>query len=291
MQILTDNQPHHPHQTSWGVSTRLIGGIIMTHGDDNGLVLPPRVAPIQAVVLPIAQHKEGVIEAAQDLKARLEAAGVRVKLDDSDKAPGWKFAEYEMRGVPLRVEIGPKDMEKGQCCIARRDTGEKTFVPLAELERTVAKLLDSIHDNMFAMAKKNLEDNTFTAETWEQVKELVEKDHGGFVHTKWCGSLECELAMKEKAGVRHLLCEPKQMVIDGDFPTVKSPNPENPEGFYLAVDLARENGVDFILGTDPDSDRVGIMVRDKEGAYQVITGNQTGVVLLDYMLEIGRAHV
>ena len=196
-----DNQPHHPHQTSWGVSTRLIGGIIMTHGDDNGLVLPPRVAPIQAVVLPIAQHKEGVIEAAQDLKARLEAAGVRVKLDDSDKAPGWKFAEYEMRGVPLRVEIGPKDMEKGQCCIARRDTGEKAFVPLAELERTVAKLLDSIHDNMFAMAKKNLEDNTFTAETWEQVKELVEKDHGGFVHTKWCGSLECELAMKEKAGV------------------------------------------------------------------------------------------
>ena len=152
-------------------------------------------------MLPIAQHKEGVIEAAQDLKARLEAAGVRVKLDDSDKAPGWKFAEYEMRGVPLRVEIGPKDMEKGQCCIARRDTGEKTFVPLAELERTVAKLLDDIHANMFAMAKKNLEDNTFTAETWEQVKELVEKDHGGFVHTKWCGSLECELAMKEKAGV------------------------------------------------------------------------------------------
>ena len=196
-----DNQLHHPHQTSWGVSTRMIGGIIMTHGDDNGLVLPPRVAPIQAVVLPIAQHKEGVIEAAQDLKARLEAAGVRVKLDDSDKAPGWKFAEYEMRGVPLRVEIGPKDMEKGQCCIARRDTGEKTFVPLAELEGTVAKLLDDIHANMFAMAKKNLEDNTFTAETWEQVKELVEKDHGGFVHTKWCGSLECELAMKEKAGV------------------------------------------------------------------------------------------
>ena len=196
-----DNQPHHPHQTSWGVSTRLIGGIIMTHGDDNGMVLPPRVAPIQAVVLPIAQHKEGVIEAAQDLKARLEAAGVRVKLDDSDKAPGWKFAEYEMRGVPLRVEIGPKDIEKDQCCIARRDTGEKTFVPLAELENTVAALLDRIHDNMFAMAKKNLEDNTFTAETWEQVKALVEKNGGGFVHTKWCGALECEIAMKEKAGV------------------------------------------------------------------------------------------
>ena len=196
-----DNQLHHPHQTSWGVSTRMIGGIIMTHGDDNGLVLPPRVAPIQTVVLPIAMHKGGVLEKARELRDRLEAAGVRVKLDDSDKAPGWKFAEYEMRGVPLRVEIGPKDIEKDQCCIARRDTGEKTFVPLAELENTVAALLDRIHDNMFAMAKKNLEDNTFTAETWEQVKELVEKNGGGFVHTKWCGALECEIAMKEKAGV------------------------------------------------------------------------------------------
>ncbi|MDE7219812.1 MAG: proline--tRNA ligase, partial [Oscillospiraceae bacterium] len=196
-----DNQLHHPHQTSWGVSTRLIGGIIMTHGDDNGLVLPPRVAPIQVVVLPIAQHKPGVIEAAQGLQDRLEKAGVRVKLDSSDKAPGWKFAEYEMRGVPLRVEIGPKDMEKGQCCIARRDTGEKAFVPLAELEDTVTELLDNIHRNMFAMAKKNLEDNSFRAETWEQVKELIEKNSGGFVHTKWCGALDCELAMKEKVGV------------------------------------------------------------------------------------------
>ena len=196
-----DNQLHYPHQTSWGVSTRLIGGIIMTHGDDNGLVLPPRVAPIQAVVLPIAMHKEGVLEAAQALRDRLAQAGIRVKLDDSDKAPGWKFAEYEMRGVPLRVEIGPKDMEKAQCCIARRDTGEKTFVPLDQLEAAVSRLLDEIHENMFAMARKNLEDNTFTAETWEQVQALIEKNSGGFVHTKWCGSLECEVAMKERAGV------------------------------------------------------------------------------------------
>ena len=196
-----DNQLHHPHQTSWGVSTRLIGGIIMTHGDDNGLVLPPHVAPIQVVVLPIAMHKGGVLEKAQELKARLEKAGLRVKLDDSDKAPGWKFAEYEMRGVPLRVEIGPKDIEKDQCCIARRDTGEKTFVPLAELESAVVKLLDEIHDNMFAMAKKNLEDNTFAAETWEEVKALIEKNNGGFVHTKWCGELDCEQAMKERVGV------------------------------------------------------------------------------------------
>ena len=196
-----NNGRSYPHQTSWGVSTRLIGGIIMTHGDDNVLVLPPRVAPIQAVVIPVAQHKEGVLDAAQDLLNRLQAAGLRAKMDASEQSPGWKFAEYEMRGVPLRVEIGPKDMEKGQCCIARRDTGEKTFVPLTELESTVTKLLDDIHNNMFAKAKKNLEDNTFTAETWEEVKAILEKNNGGFVKTKWCGSLDCELAMKEKVGV------------------------------------------------------------------------------------------
>ncbi|MCI9514555.1 MAG: proline--tRNA ligase [Oscillospiraceae bacterium] len=196
-----DNGRSYPHQTSWGVSTRLIGGIIMTHGDDNGLVLPPRIAPIQAIVIPVAQHKAGVAEAANGLLERLQAAGVRTKIDLSDKAPGWKFAEYEMRGVPIRVEIGPKDMEKGQCCIARRDTGEKMFIPLEELEGTVARLLDEIHDNMFAMARKNLEDNFFTAETLEEVKEILERNGGGFVMTKWCKSLECEMAMKEQAGV------------------------------------------------------------------------------------------
>ena len=196
-----NNTLAYPHQTSWGVSTRLIGGIIMTHGDDNGLVLPPRIAPVQVIVIPVAQHKEGVIDAAQNLLSRLQAAGLRAKIDVSEQSPGWKFAEYEMRGVPLRVEIGPKDMEKEQCCIARRDTGEKVFVPLAELEETVKKLLDAIHDNMFAKAKANLESNTFTAVTWEEVKELLEKNNGGFVKTKWCGSLDCELAMKDKVGV------------------------------------------------------------------------------------------
>ena len=196
-----NNTLAHPHQTSWGVSTRLIGGIIMTHGDDSGLVLPPRIAPVQAIVIPVAQHKEGVIDAAQGLLARLQAAGIRSRIDVSEQSPGWKFAEYEMRGVPLRVEIGPKDMEKGQCCIARRDTGEKTFVPLTELEETVKSLLDAIHDNMFAKAKANLEGNTFTAETWEEVKAILEKNNGGFVKTKWCGSLDCELAMKDKVGV------------------------------------------------------------------------------------------
>ena len=196
-----NNQLAHPFQTSWGVSTRLIGGIIMTHGDDNGLILPPKIAPVQVIVVPVAQHKAGVLEAAESLRARLAAAGVRVKMDDSDQSFGWKAAEYEMRGVPLRVEIGPKDMEKDQCCIARRDTGEKTFVPLAQLEEAVARLLDEVHHNMYAMAKKNLEDNSFTAETWEQVKEVLERNNGGFVKTKWCGSLDCELAMKEKVGV------------------------------------------------------------------------------------------
>ena len=213
-----DNQQKTPFETSWGFTTRTIGGIIMTHGDDNGLVLPPRVAPVQVVVLPIAMHKGGVLEKAQELKDRLTAAGLRVKLDDSDKAPGWKFAEYEMRGVPLRVEIGPKDMEKDQCCVARRDTGEKTFVPLEGLEDAVKDLLNDIHRNMFAMAKKNLENNSFTAETWEQVRKLVEENGGGFIHTKWCGSQECEAAMKEKAGVTSRCMPLKQSGTTGKCP-------------------------------------------------------------------------
>lgn len=195
-----DNQPHHPHQTSWGVSTRMIGGIIMTHGDDNGLVLPPRIAPIQAIVIPVAQHKAGVLDAAAALRDRLQAAGVRAKMDDSDNSPGWKYAEYEMKGVPLRVEIGPKDLEKEQCVIARRDTGEKVFVPLAELEETVKRLLDAVHDNMYAMALKNREENTFDITSPAEAKAVV-SGKGGFLRSKWCGSLECELAMKEQAGV------------------------------------------------------------------------------------------
>ena len=136
------NKKANPHQTSWGVSTRLIGGIIMTHGDNNGLVLPPRIAPTQVIVIPVAQHKEGVIEANTAVMDRLKAAGFRVKMDDSDHAPGWKFAEYEMKGVPLRLELGPKDIEKNQCVLVRRDSGEKTFVSLDGIEETVAQMLD-----------------------------------------------------------------------------------------------------------------------------------------------------
>ena len=166
----------------------------------NGLVLPPRIAPTQAVVIPVAAHKPGVLEAAASLRDRLNAAGVRSKMDDSDNSPGWKFAEYEMKGVPVRVEIGPKDMEKEQCVIARRDTGEKITVALAELESAVKALLDHIHDNLYAMALKNREDNTFDIQTPEEAKAIVE-GKGGFLRSKWCGSLECELAMKERAGV------------------------------------------------------------------------------------------
>ncbi len=195
-----DNLPHYPHQTSWGVSTRLIGGIIMTHGDNNGLVLPPRVAPIQVAIVPVAQHKEGVLEANRAVMERLQKAGFRVKLDDSDNSPGWKFAEYEMKGVPLRLELGPKDMEKGQCVLVRRDNGEKSFVPLDGLEDTVSRLLDEIHDGLFAKAKKNLEDNTYPCATLAEVKEKMETQ-GGFAKTMWCGDEACEVRMKEEAGV------------------------------------------------------------------------------------------
>ncbi len=195
-----DNQLHHPHQTSWGLSTRIIGGIIMTHGDDNGLVLPPRIAPVQAVVIPVAQHKPGVMEAAAELQDRLRVAGVRTELDGSDNSPGWKFAQHEMKGVPLRVEIGPKDMEKEQCVVARRDTGEKLPVPLSALEETVKRLLDQIHREMYDRALKNREENTFDIRTVEEAKAIA-SGKGGFLRSKWCGSLACELAMKEQAGV------------------------------------------------------------------------------------------
>ncbi|QNL44717.1 proline--tRNA ligase [Oscillibacter hominis] len=217
-----NNQQAYPHQTSWGVSTRLIGGIIMTHGDDNGLILPPRIAPTQVMVIPVAQHKSGVLEAAGALRSRLANAGFRVKMDESEQSFGWKAAEYEMRGVPLRLEIGPKDMEKGQCCIARRDTGEKTFVPLDQVEETVGRLLDEVHQNMYDRAKQNLEDNTYEAQTLEEVKTIV-NSKGGFVKTKWCGELACELKMKEEAGVSSRCMPLSQSGTEGVCPVCGKP--------------------------------------------------------------------
>ncbi|SBW11071.1 Proline--tRNA ligase [uncultured Eubacteriales bacterium] len=195
-----NNQQTAPFETSWGYTTRTIGGVIMTHGDNNGLVLPPRVAPIQVIVLPIAAHKAGVTEKAQELVDRLTAAGLRVKGDFSENSPGWKFAEYEMKGVPLRLEIGPKDIEQNQCVLVRRDSREKVFVSLDELEAKVPMLLDAIHEAMFAKAKRNLDEHTVVCHSVQEVKDFME-NVGGFAKTMWCGDKECELKMKEEAGV------------------------------------------------------------------------------------------
>ena len=194
-----DNQLQYPYQTSWGVSTRLVGAIIMTHGDDEGLILPPAVAPYQVVVLPIAAHKPGVTEKAQELTARV-AKFARVKLDDSDNSPGWKFSQWEMKGVPLRLELGPKDIEKNQCVLVRRDTREKYFVSLDELETEIPRLLNELAQNLYQRALENREKRTWAAASMEEVKRLAEENNG-YIKTMWCGSLACEEKMKEEAGL------------------------------------------------------------------------------------------
>ncbi len=196
-----ENKRVNPHQTSWGVTTRLIGAIIMTHGDDNGLVLPPAVAPVQVVIIPIAQHKEGVLDKANELKERLAKYNVRVKLDDSDNSPGWKFAEYEMKGVPVRVEIGPKDIEAGQCVIATRHNGEKTIISLDELEETVAKKLNEVRDGLYKKALENRERRTYACKTMDEIISVLEEKGDGFVKAMWCGDEACEDIVKEKTGV------------------------------------------------------------------------------------------
>ncbi len=193
-----NNQARYPHQTSWGLSTRTIGGLIMTHGDDNGLVLPPRVAPIQVIVIPVAAHKPGVAETAQAVTDRLNAAGLRARIDLSDNSPGWKFAQYEMKGVPLRLELGPRDMENGVVMACRRDTGEKAPLAMEGLEQTAAELLESVQQSLFDRAKANLDSHTWSASTVEEVRE---KAADGFVKTMWCGDAACEEKMKELAGV------------------------------------------------------------------------------------------
>ena len=201
-----DNKQHYPHQTSWGVSTRMIGAIIMVHGDDDGLVLPPRISPVQVVIIPVAQHKEGVLDKAYELKAELTKR-FRTKLDDSDHAPGWKFAEYEMKGVPVRVEIGPKDIEKGQCVVVRRDTREKYFVPLEGLSDYIAELLDTIHNDMYERARKNTEEKTFTATNFDEFVDTA-KNHPGFIKAMWCGDSACEDKLKDATGGVKSRCIP-----------------------------------------------------------------------------------
>lgn len=186
------------HQTSWGVTTRMLGAIIMVHGDDSGLVVPPRIAPIQVVIVPVAQHKEGVLEKANEIKERISKIA-RVKLDDTDKMPGWKFNEYEMKGVPIRLEVGPKDIEKNQVVLVRRDNREKIVVPMDELEVQIPKLLDEIHNSMYEKAKKRMESKTNIAKELDEFKEVVESK-GGFVKAMWCGDKECEEKIKEVTG-------------------------------------------------------------------------------------------
>lgn len=186
------------HQTSWGMTTRLIGAIIMVHGDDNGLVLPPKVAPTQVIIVPIAQHKEGVLEKASELKARISKIA-RVKMDESDKMAGWKFSEYEMKGVPLRLEVGPKDIENNQVVLARRDNGEKTIVSMDELEEKITELLEIIQNALFEKALKHREEKTFIAKDMDEFKNISE-NNAGFIKAMWCGKLECEEKIKEIAG-------------------------------------------------------------------------------------------
>ncbi len=190
-----DNKLHYPHQTSWGVSTRMIGAIIMVHGDDDGLVLPPKVAPIQVALIPIAQHKEGVLDKVYEVAEELKKS-FRIKVDASDKAPGWKFSEYEMKGVPVRVELGPKDIEKNQCVIVRRDNREKIFVSLDNLAEEVHKALDAVHEAMYEKALKNMQEKTFEARSYEEFLDTAE-NKPGFIKAMWCGEKECEEKLKE----------------------------------------------------------------------------------------------
>ena len=189
-----DNKLQYVHQTSWGMTTRMIGAIIMVHGDNSGLVLPPRIAPTQVMIIPIQQRKEGVLEKAFELKEVL--SDYRVKVDDSDKSPGWKFSEQEMRGIPLRVEIGPKDMEAGQAVVVRRDTGEKYTVALSELKERVGELLDEIHAHMLEKARAHRDSHTYEARTYDEFKEIIDTKPG-FVKAMWCGDQACEDKIKE----------------------------------------------------------------------------------------------
>ncbi len=194
-----DNEQKYPFQTSWGMTTRLIGAIIMTHGDDSGLVLPPAVAPTQLVIVPIASHKEGVIEKSEEVLSRLKNV-CRTKLDATDRSPGWKFAEYEMKGVPLRLEIGPKDIENNQCVIVRRDNREKYFVSLDELETKIPELLDAVQKGLYEKALKRRTEMTYTASTLDEIKDIAD-NKPGFIKTMWCGNRECEDKLKEFAGI------------------------------------------------------------------------------------------
>ena len=201
-----ENKVRYPHQTSWGVSTRMIGAIIMTHGDDNGLILPPKVAPIQVAIIPVAQHKEGVLEKAGEIRDRL-AAKWRVKLDDSDQSTGWKYSQHEMKGVPLRLEIGPRDIENNSCVLVSRVSRQKTFVSLDNIEEEIEKALAAVHDELLARAEKNLCEKMNVAHDHEEFLEIAE-NHPGFIKAMWCGDAECEEKLKDETGGVKSRCIP-----------------------------------------------------------------------------------
>ncbi|MDY6313954.1 MAG: proline--tRNA ligase [Clostridia bacterium] len=189
-----ENKLQYVHQTSWGSTTRMIGAVIMVHGDDSGLMLPPKIAPIQVVVIPIAAHKPGVSEKADEIYNILKKT-YRTEIDTSDKNPGWKFSEYEMKGVPIRIEIGPRDIENNSAVIVRRDTREKIFVSLDELPEKIGETLEAIHQNMYNKALENLNARTNTAKDFDEFKKVLE-EKGGFVKAMWCGNRECEDEIK-----------------------------------------------------------------------------------------------
>lgn len=197
IQFLDKDGTHkYGYTTSWGVSTRLIGALIMAHGDQRGLVLPPVVAPVQAILIPIAAKKEGVLEAVAALKERLAAADIRVDSDVSDNSPGWKFNEWEMKGVPLRIELGPRDIEAGKMVLVRRDTHEKIEADLCNAETVVKELLAKIQKNLYELAKQNKERRVVTATNMDEI--LAGVENGNFVKAGWCGCRECEDKIKEK---------------------------------------------------------------------------------------------
>ena len=196
-----ENKKVYPYQTSWGVTTRLIGAVIMTHGDNRGLVLPPDVAPVQVVIVPIAQHKEGVLERCNMLKKELADLNIRVKLDDSDTSAGWKFSEYEMKGVPVRIELGPRDIESGSCVAVTRYNGEKRIIPLSEIGQALPEIFKEIRKGMFDKACENRAKHTYSCKTLDEIGKTLDKNGDGFILAPWCGCEECESAVKEKTGV------------------------------------------------------------------------------------------
>jgi prolyl-tRNA synthetase len=191
-----DGVQKYAYTSSWGVSTRLIGALIMAHGDQRGLVIPPVVAPTQAVIIPIAAKKGGVMEACAEIKTNLEKAGIRVTLDDSDNSPGWKFNEWEMRGVPVRIEVGPRDLEEGKVVIFRRDTCAKDFYKLDNLTTEVAQLLKTIQHDMLEAARVRRDERIIEADDMDGI--LAGVEGGNFVKAGWCGNRECEDEIKAK---------------------------------------------------------------------------------------------